>query len=215
MSSKSQRSGRLFVISAPSGAGKTSLVNALLETDRKLVSSVSHTTRPKRQGEKEGKHYYFTARADFLALKSKSAFLEHASVFGHLYGTSVESVDTHLTNGLDVILEIDWQGARKVREKEPATTSIFVLPPSRIALVERLRCRGEDSPEEIQRRTNLAVEEISHFDEFDHVLVNDKFDEALLGLTNIISSVRNGTIFPKSNVSDLAARLLSDKSRFE
>ena len=215
MSSRSQRSGRLFVISAPSGAGKTSLVNALLQADRGLVSSVSHTTRPKRQGEKEGKHYYFTARADFLALKSKSAFLEYANVFGHLYGTAVESVDIHLTNGLDVILEIDWQGARKVREREPATTSIFVLPPSRIALVERLRCRGKDSSEEIQRRTNLAVEEISHFDEFDYVLVNDNFDEALLELTNIISSVRNGTFFSKSNVSDLAARLLSDKSRFE
>jgi guanylate kinase len=215
MSSKSQRSGRLFVISAPSGAGKTSLVNALLQADRRLVSSVSHTTRPKRQGEKEGKHYYFTARADFLALKSKSTFLEHANVFGHLYGTSAESVDIHLTNGLDVILEIDWQGARKVREREPATTSIFVLPPSRNALVERLRCRGEDSPEEIRRRTNLAVEEISHFDEFDYVLVNDNFDETLLELKNIISSVRNGTFFSKSNVSDLAARLLSDKTRFE
>tara|TARA_B100000809_G_scaffold79224_1_gene77288 strand:+ start:44772 stop:45344 length:573 start_codon:yes stop_codon:yes gene_type:complete len=190
-------------------------VNALLQADRRLVSSVSHTTRPKRQGEKEGKHYYFTARADFLALKSKSAFLEYANVFGHLYGTTVKSVDIHLTNGLDVILEIDWQGARKVREREPATTSIFVLPPSRIALVERLRCRGEDSSEEIQRRTNLAVEEISHFHEFDYVLVNDDFDEALLELTNIISSVRNGTFFSKSNVSDLAARLLSDKSRFE
>ena len=215
MSSKSQRSGRLFVISAPSGAGKTSLVNALLQADRRLVSSVSHTTRPKRQGEKEGIHYYFTARADFLALKSKSTFLEHANVFGHLYGTSAESVDIHLTNGLDVILEIDWQGARKVREREPATTSIFVLPPSRNALVERLRCRGEDSPEEIRRRTNLAVEEISHFDEFDYVLVNDNFNEALLGLKNIINSVRNGTFFSKSNVSDLAARLLSDKTRFE
>jgi len=215
MSSKSQRSGRLFVISAPSGAGKTSLVNALLQADRRLVSSVSHTTRPKRQGEKEGIHYYFTARADFLALKSKSTFLEHANVFGHLYGTSAESVDIHLTNGLDVILEIDWQGARKVREREPATTSIFVLPPSRNALVERLRCRGEDSPEEIRRRTNLAVEEISHFDEFDYVLVNDNFDETLLELKNIINSVRNGTFFSKSNVSDLAARLLSDKTRFE
>ena len=215
MSSKSQRSGRLFVISAPSGAGKTSLVNALLQADRRLVSSVSHTTRPKRQGEKEGIHYYFTARADFLALKSKSTFLEHANVFGHLYGTSAESVDIHLTNGLDVILEIDWQGARKVREREPATTSIFVLPPSRNAHVERLRCRGEDSPEEIRRRTNLAVEEISHFDEFDYVLVNDNFDETLLELKNIISSVRNGTFFSKSNVSDLAARLLSDKTRFE
>ena len=215
MSSKSQRSGRLFVISAPSGAGKTSLVNALLQADRRLVSSVSHTTRPKRQGEKEGKHYYFTARADFLALKSTSTFLEHANVFGHLYGTSAESVDIHLTNGLDVILEIDWQGARKVCEREPATTSIFVLPPSRNALVERLRCRGEDSPEEIRRRTNLAVEEISHFDEFDYVLVNDNFDETLLELKNIINSVRNGTFFSKSNVSDLAARLLSDKTRFE
>jgi len=190
-------------------------VNALLQADRRLVSSVSHTTRPKRQGEKEGIHYYFTARADFLALKSKSTFLEHANVFGHLYGTSAESVDIHLTNGLDVILEIDWQGARKVREREPATTSIFVLPPSRNALVERLRCRGEDSPEEIRRRTNLAVEEISHFDEFDYVLVNDNFDETLLELKNIISSVRNGTFFSKSNVSDLAARLLSDKTRFE
>jgi len=215
MNPKSQPSGRLFVISAPSGAGKTSLVNALLKTDKRLVASISHTTRPKREGEQEGKHYHFTNRTDFLAMKSASAFLEHACVFGHLYGTSLTGVNVNLTNGLDVILEIDWQGARKVREKEPATTSIFILPPSRRALIERLQKRGEDSLDEIERRTSLAVEEISHFDEFDHVLVNDNFDEALLGLTNIISSVRNGTIFPKSNVSDLAGRLLSDKSRFE
>ena len=212
MSSKSQCPGRLFVISAPSGAGKTSLVNALLTADQRLVASVSHTTRPKRHGEQEGRHYYFIDRADFVAMQSKSAFLEHASVFGHLYGTTLESVEIHLSKGLDVILEIDWQGARKVHEKAPATTSIFVLPPSRNALVERLRSRGEDSPEEIQRRTNLAVEEISHFDEFDHILVNDDFDEALVDLTNIVSSVRSGKLIPKRNLSSFAASLLSDKS---
>ena len=215
MNSKSKRSGRLFVISAPSGAGKTSLVNALLRADRSLIASISHTTRPKREGEKEGEHYYFCDRANFVAMQSKSAFLEHACVFGHLYGTSAESVDAHLSKGLDVVLEIDWQGARKVREKEPSVTSIFVLPPSRSALVERLLARGKDSSEEIQRRTNLAVDEISHFDEFDYVLVNDDFDEALVELTNIISSVRNGKLLPKSLVADLVARLLSDKSRFE
>ena len=212
MSPKSQPSGRLFVISAPSGAGKTSLVNALLKTDKRLVASISHTTRPKREGEKEGIHYHFTNRADFLAMKSASAFLEHACVFGHLYGTSLRGVKVNLTNGLDVILEIDWQGARKVREKEPATTSIFILPPSRRALIERLQKRGEDSLDEIERRTSLAVEEISHFDEFDFVLVNDNFDQAVSELTNIIHSIRKDLFFPKSNLSDLATRLLSGKS---
>ena len=215
MNPKSQPSGRLFVISAPSGAGKTSLVNALLKTDKRLVASISHTTRPKREGEKEGIHYHFTNRADFLAMKSASAFLEHACVFGHLYGTSLRGVKVNLTNGLDVILEIDWQGARKVREKEPATTSIFILPPSRRALIERLQKRGEDSLDEIERRTSLAVEEISHFDEFDFVLVNDNFDQAVSELTNIIHSIRKDLFFPKSNLSDLATRLLSGKSRFE
>ncbi len=212
MNPKSQPSGRLFVISAPSGAGKTSLVNALLKTDKRLVASISHTTRPKREGEKEGIHYHFTNRADFLAMKSASAFLEHACVFGHLYGTSLRGVKVNLTNGLDVILEIDWQGARKVREKEPATTSIFILPPSRRALIERLQKRGEDSLDEIERRTSLAVEEISHFDEFDFVLVNDNFDQAVSELTNIIHSIRKDLFFPKSNLSDLATRLLSGKS---
>ena len=212
MSPKSQPSGRLFVISAPSGAGKTSLVNALLKTDKRLVASISHTTRPKREGEKEGIHYHFTNRADFLAMKSASAFLEHACVFGHLYGTSLRGVKVNLTNGLDVILEIDWQGARKVREKEPATTSIFILPPSRRALIERLQKRGEDSLDEIERRTSLAVEEISHFDEFDFVLVNDNFDKAVSELMNIIHSIRKDLFFPKSNLSDLATRLLSGKS---
>jgi len=215
MNPKSQPSGRLFVISAPSGAGKTSLVNALLKTDERLVASISHTTRPKREGEKEGKHYHFTNRTDFLAMKSASAFLEHACVFGHLYGTSLTGVNVNLTNGLDVILEIDWQGARKVREKEPATTSIFILPPSRRALIERLQKRGEDSLDEIERRTSLAVEEISHFDEFDFVLVNDNFDTAVSELTNIIHSIRKDLFFPKSDLSDLATRLLSGKSRFE
>ena len=215
MNPKSQPSGRLFVISAPSGAGKTSLVNALLKTDKRLVASISHTTRPKREGEQEGKHYHFTNRTDFLAMKSASAFLEHACVFGHLYGTSLRGVNLNLTNGLDVILEIDWQGARKVREKEPATTSIFILPPSRRALIERLQKRGEDSLDEIERRTSLAVEEISHFDEFDFVLVNDNFDKAVSELTNIIHSIRKDLFFPKSDLSDLATRLLSGKSRFE
>ena len=215
MNPKSQPSGRLFVISAPSGAGKTSLVNALLKTDKRLVASISHTTRPKREGEQEGKHYHFTNRTDFLAMKSASAFLEHACVFGHLYGTSLRGVNVNLTNGLDVMLEIDWQGARKVREKEPATTSIFILPPSRRALIERLQKRGKDSLDEIERRTSLAVEEISHFDEFDFVLVNDNFDKAVSELTNIIHSIRKDLFFPKSDLSDLATRLLSGKSRFE
>ena len=215
MSPKSQPSGRLFVISAPSGAGKTSLVNALLTSDRGLVASISHTTRPKREGEQEGKHYHFTNRADFLAMKSASAFLEHACVFGHLYGTSLKGVNVNLANGFDVILEIDWQGARKVREKNPGTTSIFILPPSRRALVERLQKRGKDSLDEIERRTNLAVEEISHFDEFDFVLVNDDFDQAVFELTEIIHAIRNDVFLPKPNLSDLASRLLSGKSRFE
>ncbi|MEE3279348.1 MAG: guanylate kinase [Pseudomonadota bacterium] len=215
MNSKLKSSGQLFVISAPSGAGKTSLVDALLRTDKNLIASISHTTRPKREGEKEGEHYYFCDRAGFIDLQSKSVFLEHATVFGHLYGTSAETVGAHRSKGLDVVLEIDWQGARQVRTNEPSVTSIFVLPPSRSALVERLLYRGKDSSEEIRRRTNLAVDEISHYNEFDYVLVNDDFDMALLELRTIISSVRNGTFFPQSQVSDLVAKLLSDKTRFE
>jgi len=176
----------LYVVSAPSGGGKTSLVNALLERDPHVALSVSHTTRPPRPGERDGVHYYFVDEAAFEALAADGAFLEHARVFDHRYGTGRESVERQLADGLDVLLDIDWQGARQIRASFPAARTIFILPPSLNELRRRLVGRGQDSDAVIERRMRAARDEISHAGEFDFLIVNDDFEEALADLHAVI-----------------------------
>ena len=183
-------SGTLYIISAASGAGKTSLVKALVESTEDVVVSVSYTTRPKRSGEENGVHYHFVSREQFEAMLTKEEFLEHAQVFDNQYGTSRTWVTERLAAGLDVVLEIDWQGARQVRKLHPENVSIFVLPPSRAELERRLRCRGQDAEEVILRRMRDAVDETSHYNEFDYTVVNDDFATAVTDLTAIIRAQR-------------------------
>jgi guanylate kinase len=184
--------GILFLISAPSGAGKTSLVNAMLEKasgpldNRKLCVSVSHTTRPQRPGEEDGKNYHFVSEADFQQLRSENAFLESAEVFGNLYGTSKAWVEERLEAGWDVILEIDWQGASQVQTLLANAVSIFILPPSLDSLRQRLTSRGQDDAGVIEKRMAEAVNEITHLDQADFIVINDSFDTALSDLEAVI-----------------------------
>ena len=171
--------GRLYVIAAPSGAGKTSLLHALMRRRPGVGFSVSCTTRKARAGEEDGKDYHFIAREEFERLVGAGEFIEHASVFGNLYGTRRSVVEAALASGRDLILEIDWQGARQVRERLPDAVQVFILPPSRAELEARLRKRGSDSDEAIARRLAESVQEMSHWQEFDYVIVNRDFDQAL------------------------------------
>lgn len=182
--------GTLYIVAAPSGAGKTSLVNSLVETTPGVVVSVSHTTRPPRPAEQDGVHYHFVPLTTFEAMIAQGAFLEHAQVFGNRYGTSRAAVLSQLEAGLDVILEIDWQGARQVREQMPNNLSIFILPPSREALHQRLAERGQDSAEVIERRMAAALDELAHYAEFDYLVINDRFDTALTELRAIVIAQR-------------------------
>jgi guanylate kinase len=182
--------GSLFIISAPSGAGKTSLVKALIERDAAIAVSISHTTRDMRPGEADGVNYHFTDTPIFQDMIQAGAFLEYAQVFDNFYGTARSSVEAQLASGTDVILEIDWQGARQVRELLPDHTSIFILPPSKSALQQRLTDRGQDSQEIINRRMRDAISETSHYDEYDYLVVNDDFDIALDELGVIFRSQR-------------------------
>ena len=190
MSDREGQTPRLDVDSAPSGGGKTSLVNALLEADDKVRLSVSHTTRAPRPGEKNGVHYHFVSEDEFLAVLENDAFLEHAEVFGHRYGTGKEAVERQLAAGFDVLLDIDWQGARQIRDNFPSCKTVFIVPPSIRELRRRLTGRGQDSEETIEKRMREARSEISHWDEFDFLIVNDRFDEALADLRSIIRSGR-------------------------
>jgi guanylate kinase len=178
--------GKLFILSAPSGAGKTSLANALVESSADIEFSVSHTTRAPRPGERHGVHYYFVSREEFDALVKLGRFLEHATVFGNSYGTSRAAVDTVRARGKSVLLDIDWQGARSIKTRMPEAVTVFILPPSREALRERLMKRGQDSLEVIDRRMREATAEMSHYSEFDHVVVNDDFEAALADLRAIV-----------------------------
>lgn len=182
--------GTLFIVSAPSGAGKTSLVAALAEQLTDVQTSISHTTRPMRPGEQDGVNYHFTDREQFLAAVAAGRFLEHAEVFGNLYGTSADWVDAQRAAGKDVILEIDWQGAAQVRRLVPQARSIFILPPSVAELERRLRGRGQDSDEVIAHRVAGAQEEMTHYGEFDFLLINDDFDTALTDLKAIFLANR-------------------------
>ncbi len=180
------RRPRLFVVAAPSGAGKSTLVNALLAREPRLRLSVSHTTRPMRPNEQDGREYYFITVADFQALAQRGLFLEHAQVFDNYYGTSKQQLEDKLAAGFDVILEIDWQGARQVRAAMPGCVSIFILPPSRAALETRLRKRKTDSDAVIVRRLRDSVSDMSHCLEFDYIVVNDAFEHAVSELESIV-----------------------------
>ena len=184
--------GRLFVVAAPSGAGKTSLVKALLEREPKLRVCVSHTTRPKRPNEVDGRDYHFVDRERFRQMVRDEGFLEHAAVFDNFYGTSLGALQDAFGAGFDVVLEIDWQGARQVRSKVPECISVFILPPSRQALEQRLRDRRTDSPEVIARRLRDAVTDMGHYGEFDCVVVNDDFETAVGDLRRILAAAREG-----------------------
>ena len=182
--------GTLYIISAPSGAGKTSLVKALIGQDPLVCVSVSNTTRAARPGEVDGKDYHFTAMEEFDRMIAAGEFLEHAEVFTNKYGTSKAWVEQTLTEGRDVILEIDWQGAAQVRELMPEAVSIFILPPSRGELEKRLNNRGQDSDEVIAQRMSEAVSEMSHYHEFDYLVINDQFEQALTELQAIFLARR-------------------------
>lgn len=182
--------GNLFIITAPSGAGKTSLVRALLDGDDQIKLSVSHTTRQPRPGEEDGVHYHFVAEPKFVELLGHGDFLESAQVHGAYYGTSQSTVNAVLAQGQDLILEIDWQGAQQVRKQYPEAISIFILPPSMEALEQRLNNRAQDSAEVIVRRLAAARDEMRHVTEFDYVTINDRFEHALEDLRAIVRSQR-------------------------
>lgn len=201
--------GQLFIVSAPSGAGKTSLVKALVDTLRGIEVSVSYTTRTQRNGEKPGADYHFTDAAGFQEIVDNDGFLEHATVFGNSYGTSRALVEEKLAQGVDVILEIDWQGALQVRESMADSCTVFVLPPSKDVLEDRLRGRGQDSEEVIEKRMKTAVDEMSHYDEYDYLVVNDDFDAALKELIAIVKCQRLSVQRSKWVHSNLIKQLLN------
>jgi len=178
--------GKLFIFSAASGTGKTSLAKALVESTPEVAFSVSHTTRAPRPGEQHGVHYYYVTREEFDRMVANGEFVEHATVFGNSYGTSKKAIEEQVKSGKSVILDIDWQGARAIKKWRPEAVSIFILPPSRAALRERLMNRKQDSQEVIDRRMREAVAEMSHHSEFDLLVVNDDFDAALEDLRAIL-----------------------------
>jgi guanylate kinase len=203
--------GKLFVISAPSGAGKTSLVGSLLAARPNLVVSVSHTTRKPRVNEVEGRDYHFVTPAKFHELIADKAFLEHAQVFDNFYGTGAAQVRDKLAAGKDVLLEIDWQGARQVRRAMPDSASIFILPPTRGALEQRLRERRTDSAETIARRLAEASSDMSHYDEFDYVVVNDQFEKAAMDVSTILDGGGNELRSSRAELKPLIATLVRSR----
>jgi guanylate kinase len=200
--------GRLYVIAAPSGAGKTSLVKALMEREPRMRFSVSYTTRPPRPNEVDGRDYHFVTQARFEEMVARREFLEHAQVFDNFYGTSVKAVQSELQNGQLLLLEIDWQGARQVRARLPAARSIFILPPTRRALEERLRARSTDSEAVIERRLRDAAQDLAHWTEFDYVVINDQFERALADLLAIVQQRGDELAASRPEVARFAAGLL-------
>jgi guanylate kinase len=209
MASSPPKRGHLFVIAAPSGAGKTSLVKALLERKPELHVSTSYTTRPRRPTEQNGREYHFVSIGDFQQLQQRGQFLEYAQVFDNFYGTGRRPVETELAQGNNVILEIDWQGAQQVRRSLPECVTIFVLPPSRSSLEERLRNRRTDSEQVIARRLRDAVGDMSHWNEFDYVVINDDFEKALGDLVSIVESHGEHLRADRPDVRKLLAELLA------
>lgn len=203
------QTGNLFIVSAPSGAGKTSLVRALMEKHPEVAFSVSHTTRAMRPGEVDGRDYHFVDHATFEAMIERGEFLEHARVFDNYYGTARVAIEQQLAAGQDVFLDIDWQGAQQVRAQWPEVISIFILPPSRAALQERLQGRGQDDAETIARRMRDAVAESSHFDEYDYVIINDDFATALDELEILLRAARLELATQQQRHADLLDQLLA------
>ena len=205
-------SGLLFVVSAASGTGKTSLVKALLERVNNLHVSVSHTTRGQRPGELDGVHYHFTQKEDFLKLVNEGGFIEYAEVFGNYYGTAQQTVKAQLAKGHDVLLEIDWQGAEQVRRLFPESKQIFILPPSQFDLRQRLSNRGTDSVEVIEHRLSCAVEDMQQYVNFDYVIINDDFNKALHDLESVIIANRLVLSQQSARHEKLISELITPKS---
>ncbi|CNF29797.1 guanylate kinase [Yersinia mollaretii] len=204
--------GTLYIVSAPSGAGKSSLIQALLKTQPLYDTqvSISHTTRAKRPGENHGEHYFFVSEGEFCQMIDDDAFLEHAKVFENYYGTSRLAIEQVLATGVDVFLDIDWQGAQQIRAKMPTARSIFILPPSKEELDRRLRGRGQDSEEVIAKRMAQAVAEMAHYAEYDYLIVNDDFNLALSDLKTIIRAERLRLGRQKQRHDALISKLLAD-----
>ena len=198
-----------MIVSAPSGAGKTSLIKALMEQDQRVEVSVSHTTRPRRPGEVEGVNYFFTSTETFHEMREAGAFFESAEVFGHFYGTSLTQLESRLSDGADVILEIDWQGAQQVRKLLPDSAWLFILPPSLEALKSRLQARGQDAEDTIEIRMRAARDEMSHWDEADYLIINDQFDSALEALQALVRSLRLRNGQQQSALQNLIENLLN------
>ncbi|MGB1412510.1 MAG: guanylate kinase [Candidatus Pseudothioglobus sp.] len=198
----------LFIIAAPSGCGKTSLVKALLENSKNLAVSVSHTTRKPRKGEIDGENYHFVSNETFEQMISNNDFLEYAEVFGNMYGTAKTNIYEKLDSNINIILEIDWQGARQVRQNMPEVISIFILPPSKNVLLERLTTRGQDDKATISERMKNSEKEMSHYNEFGYLIINDQFDSALNNLKAIIDDFGNNI---KNNEFTLENQLLRHK----
>ena len=209
MNNQTNKPGKLIVISAPSGAGKTTLVEALCAADPKLMVSISHTTRPKRDGEKDGVAYHFTDVDSFREMVDAEQFLEHAKVFDNYYGTSKAALESQLSQGIDVILEIDWQGAESVRQLMPESISIFILPPSYQALETRLTGRGGDDAGTIQRRMDDAINELSHYKDYDYLVINDEFELAVSELQGLIAALRENQQPQQADLTEFVTRLMA------
>ena len=209
--SQASMRGTLFIVAAPSGAGKSSIVNACLARDRNICLSVSFTSRPPRPGERDGEHYHFVSAERFEAMIAAGDFFEYAQVHGDWKGTARQSVEPQLAAGRDVLLEIDWQGARQVRAMVPEAVGVFILPPSRAALDERMRKRGQDSEEVMARRLAAAREEMSHYDEFDYVIVNEVFDTAVDEMCAVFTASRLRREAQARRHRDLIAALLREE----
>lgn len=203
--------GTLYVVAAPSGCGKTSLVAALIERFEGLQISISYTTRTQRPGEEDGVHYHFVSDEQFQTMVQEQDFLEYAKVFNHMYGTSRSWVSAQLEKGIDVILEIDWQGGRQIGQLFHHVKTIFVLPPSLETLRERLEKRQQDSAEVIDQRMAQAIEEMSHYNEFTYMVVNDDFEQALEDLSSIVRAERLKSRYQAKNQADLLAKLVEKR----
>lgn len=207
----SQCSGNLYIVAAPSGGGKTSLVKNLIETLDDISVSISHTTRNMRAGEQNGVDYFFVKQDEFMDMVNNNEFIEHAQVFNHLYGTSSEQISKRLADGIDVVLDIDWQGAEQIRRRFADAVSIFIIPPSLEVLKERLNNRGRDNQDVISDRMIKAQDEISHYPEFDYLIVNDDFEHAALELRSIVIANRQRMERQVNKQSKLLSFLLSSQ----